>query len=615
MPPERDFYIVTCFNCTAEFEAVEAAWCSHDPQNPTKICPYCLQCFCEAPLEYVQKFWQDAPASLRQEHERFRSTRHPLGNLLVQSGLLTLEQVAIALAEQRRTNERLGEVFIRLGHLTAAELEYFLKLQDFRLPQPLRPDHVHREALNKLTPTFCLQNRIVPIALDTVGKRRFLVVATVHRIQPEVMEEVREQLLAHPVPFLCEEADVLRALRPFMMTSAPVETAATLDSAADARRWFTQLLKIATSRNATEIYIEPGPSEISVRLRIDGVLYKSQGLALSAGTALFDYIRQFARLSQAASGTPQNAVLDLKLQGQPYRLQFHVLPGTRGDHVDIRIIHTGRFLRPLESIGFLPEQWDRVQTALARPQGFVVVSSPPMHGAITTGYAILNYLRQARRRVAIIETVVRYPLSGAIHLPIDPGKQQDIPALVREARTRQVDVVYLEAMPGPETARAVLEAAAERLCIAEANANSVWGVLHWLRELAIDAPTTAERLSLILNQRLVRKVCDVCVREASIRPELWTRMGFRPEELAGLAVRVPQGCPTCHYIGYRDRIAVFEVLPWSPELAEAWVQRASIQRLREIAETQGFVSLRTACLQRVREGVTTLEEIQRWSIQ
>ncbi len=556
-----------------------------------------------------------ARVSFRQEHERFRSTRHPLGNLLVQSGLLTLEQVAIALAEQRRTNERLGEVFIRLGHLTPAELEYFLKLQDFRLPQPLRPDHVHREALSKLTPTFCLQNRLVPVALDTVGKRRFLVVATVHRVQPEVMEEVREQLLAHPVPFLCEEADVLRALRPFLMTSAPVETSATLASTADARRWFTQLLKVATSRNATEIYIEPGPSEVSVRLRIDGVLYKSQGLAPSAGTALFEYIRQFARLPQTAPGTPQNAVLDLKLQGQPYRLQFHVLPGTRGDHVDIRVIHTGRFLRPLESIGFLPAQWDAVQTALARTQGFVVVSSPPMHGAITTGYAVLNYLRQARRRVAIIETVVRYPLPGAVHLTIDLGPQQDISALIREARLRSVDVVYLEAVPGPETARAVLEAAAERLCIAEANANSVWGVLHWLRELAVDARTTAERLTLVLNQRLVRKVCDVCVREASIRPELWTRMGFRPEELAGLAVRVPQGCPTCHYIGYRDRIAVFEVLPWSPELAEAWVQGASIQRLREVAEAQGFVPLRAACLQRVREGVTTLEEIQRWSIQ
>jgi type IV pilus assembly protein PilB len=615
MPPDKDLYIVTCFNCTAEFEAVEAAWCSHDPQNPTKICPYCLQCFCEAPLDYVQKFWQDAPASLRQEHERFRSSRHPLGNLLVQSGLLTIEQVAIALAEQRRTNERLGEVFVRLGHLTAPELEYFLKLQDFRVPQPLRPDHVHREALHKLTPAFCLQNRIVPLALDTVGKRRFLIVATVHRIQPEAMEEIREQLLAHPVPFLCEEADVLRALRPFTMASAPVETSKTLDSLADARRWFTQLLKVATSRNATEIYIEPGPSEISVRLRIDGVLYKSQGLALSAGAALFDFIRQFARLPQPVAGTPQNAVLDFKLQGQPYRLQFHVLPGTRGDHVDIRIIHTGRFLRPLESLGFLPEQWDSVQAALVRPRGWIVVSSPPMHGAITTGYAILNHLRQAHRRVAIIETIVRYPLPGTIRLPMDFSKQQDIPTLIREAQTRQVDVVYLEAVPGPEVAQAVLEAAAERLCIAEGNANSVWGVLHWLRELAIDISTTAERLSLILNQRLVRRVCDVCVREASIRPELWTRMGFRPEELAGLTVRVPQGCPTCHYIGYRDRIAVFEVLPWTPELAEAWVQRASIQRLREIAEAQGFIPLRRACLQRVREGVTTLEEIQRWSIQ
>ncbi|MCS7313754.1 MAG: type IV-A pilus assembly ATPase PilB, partial [Acidobacteria bacterium] len=85
--------------------------------------------------------------------------------------------------------------------------------------------------------------------------------------------------------------------------------------------------------------------------------------------------------------------------------------------------------------------------------------------------------------------------------------------------------------------------------------------------------------------------------------------------LADLTVRVPQGCPACHYIGYRDRIAVFEVLRWSPELAQAWIQGLPIQRLREIAETQGFIPLRTACLQRVREGVTTLEEIQRWSIQ
>jgi type II secretory ATPase GspE/PulE/Tfp pilus assembly ATPase PilB-like protein len=217
--------------------------------------------------------------------------------------------------------------------------------------------------------------------------------------------------------------------------------------------------------------------------------------------------------------------------------------------------------------------------------------------------------------VAIIETIVRYPLPGTIHIPMDLSKPQDIPVLIQAAQTRRAEVIYLEAVPGPEVARAVLEAAAECLCIVESNANSVWGVLHWLRELANDVSVTAERLSLILNQRLVRKVCDTCAREASVQPELVSRMGFRPEELAGLTVRVPQGCPTCYYIGYRDRIAVFEVLPWTPELAEAWGQRASIQRLREIAEAQGFIPLRRACLQRVREGVTTLEEIQRWSIQ
>ncbi len=603
-------YIVQCFNCLGEFDAVQSVWCHHDPQNPTKICPFCLNCFCQAPAEYHKQFWESAPESLRREHESFRKSRHPLGNLLVHSGLITMEQMLNALAIQTRTGEKLGEILIRLGLLHESELELFLKLQKYDVPSPLKSEHIHLMALQKLTPEFCLENHIAPLEFYTTERRSFVVVACVNRTQTDVMEAIRDMLTAHPVPFLAPQDEIDSAVRNFVTTKKGADET----EAFSAGKWLARLLSRALSKDATDILIDPSQNVVQVRARIDGVLYDMDKLDKAYYPRVVRRILKFHGLTPGSLNEPIRGEKQISVRGREYKLQTLLLPGADNPSIMMKLINVSSFLKDISELGFIDFQLKQIQTALSRSTGLIVVSGPPMHGTTTTEYAFLQYLQKFNKRIVTIETPVQMRLPGIQHIDIDPVHGKDVRSTLQDVILMEPEVVYVSSVPNQETMKLILDYSASVLMIIDFNAMSVWEVLRWFQEHQFPAFLVSQRMNCIMNQRLVRKICESCRYDSSLQKGLLLRLGLTRDEVDEITPYEGAGCEQCNFIGYRGRVPIFEILLWTPELATLWDQQAPLETLIQEALRQGYLPMRKVCLRKISEGLTTVDELQRWNI-
>ena len=610
MADEHEEYVVQCFNCLGEYDAVEALWCHHDPHNPTKICPYCLNCFCNVPQEYQQQFWDHAPPGLKREHESFREVRQPLGNLLVQAGIITMEQMLMAVSDQSRSRERLGEILVRLGFITPEELEFFLKIQHYHPPDPLRPEHADEAMLNKLTPVYWYTRRIFPLERHTVGKKQYAIIGCTNRSQTELFEELRDLLLAHPIPILLDEEAIVAALKPHLDQSPEAA-----EKVFDPGKWFSQIIAGAITRGATDLHIDPTPTDIQLRIRIDGVLYKWQTVSRDHFIPILRRIRAFFKMPDTDPTSMARGSLEVRVKKKVYRLQCMILPAQYAASVTLKIVNLSDFLKDIDQLSFSPEQLVSVQSALAAPQGLVVVSGPPMHGTITTEYAFLKFMQKYDRKIATIESPIYLTIPEIQQFTPEPVQGRDIHTLLRQVVQMHPDVVYLASVPGPEILREALEAATHSLVLLDFNAMSVWEVLHWMVDHGISASQISSRLRMVINQRLVRRICPNCRHLSSIQRSLLVRMGLTPAEADRVTPYEGAGCERCNHLGYRGRVPLFELLEWTPELGEAFASGMSLEELRGLAKQLGYRSMREICLDKIQAGETTVDELQRWNIQ
>ena len=502
MNKDRPEYMVQCFNCLGEFDAMEALWCSHDPHNPTKICPYCLNCFCNVPPEYVKSFWENAPESLKKEHTSFRENRHPLGNLLVQAGVITMEQMLHAVGEQTKTGERLGEILVRNGLLTEEEINFFLSLQDYQVPTPLKPEHADKTLLMRLTPLYCYSRRIFPLKRVAVGDRSFVLIACPNRTRSDLMEELREQLSAHPIPFLVDETEIVRALKPLLEKDVREKT-----TAFDPGRWLSQLIAGAIARNGSDIHLDPAGNAVQVRIRIDGVLYKWQTLSNERFRAVIPRLRDFFKIVETGVGGVHRGQAELRVRDHHYRIQCMLLPTHADVSVTLKIINLTEFLKDIDQLGMLPDQLARVKTLITHPHGLVAVTGPPMHGTVTTEYAILRYLQRVERKIITIESPVHHPLKGVHQIELEPARGKDLRSVLEQVVESHPDVIYVAALPGPDMFHRLVDLASASLIIVDLNAMNVWEALRWMLDARVSPTILGNRLRLVTNHRLVRRLC------------------------------------------------------------------------------------------------------------
>jgi type IV pilus assembly protein PilB len=378
-------------------------------------------------------------------------------------------------------------------------------------------------------------------------------------------------------------------------------------------KYVNLLIAQAVQDRASDIHIEPGEHEMRVRYRIDGVLHEVLRSPRSIQSGVISRLKVMAELDIATRRIPQDGRLSVTVDGGKIDLRLATLPTVWGEKVVMRILDNNAVRLSLAELGFEPRNLARFTAGFTRPHGMVLVTGPTGSGKSTTLYAALNRIVRDEINVITVEDPVEYRVMGINQVQVHAKAGLTFAAALRSILRSDPDVVLIGEVRDAETAQIAVEAALTgHLVLSTLHTNDAPSAVTRLGEMGIEPFLVGSALECVLAQRLARRLCSRC--KEPYRPTedelLLAGYPWQPGEPLPTFNRAV-GCTTCARTGYQGRLALHEVMTVSEQIERLAVERAAASRLAEVAVSQGMHRLREDGMFKVRDGLTTLEEVQR----
>jgi type IV pilus assembly protein PilB len=602
-------YILQCWNCLGEFDAIPSVWCSCDPKNPTKLCPYCLQCFCGATEDYKARFWEYAPQTLLNERASLRKIKDRLGELLVRAQVITMEQLVVVLSQQAESGQKLGQLLVSNHLLSSDELSLFLEMQSLALPTKFTDESVDSVSLHRINPEFCLQRKLLPMRVFNSPIRAYLVVAMASPQDTVTIDIVSRKTDMNVVPFFFEEILITQYLESLM----PPGSARMLEQeTTDYQAMVRKIIVGAIKRHASDIHIEPDVAELNIRYRIDGVLYKVKSPPKKDQGQLLVALKKMTKMDLQNVRFQQSTKILLRHDDQQFQLNVLSFPNPNGESLSIKIVNLSTFLRNLDELGIDEPDLIQIKTNLDSRAGLNLISGPLMNGCSTTQYAMMRYLSESDRKIMSLESPIFSQIRNIHQVEINPSAGFGFVNGLNSIVDSNPEVIFLSDIPDAEVTANVCKIASKCVVVSTFNAASASNTVVQLRELGVSSTLLSQALSLVANQRLIRRICPHCCEKSPISETILVRMGLNKSEAGGLNTYVGVGCKQCNYLGFSGRMAIFEVLRSNPEIVALMADKnAATQEIEKLAIESGMVTLRQRFLDKVNEGLTTIEEFQK----
>jgi type IV pilus assembly protein PilB len=561
------------------------------------------------------------------------STRHSgtqLDELLLSRELVTEEQLEEARRVAGERSRSLGRVLIELGYLQEGALVAILAAQLGLEFIDLSEVVMDPSAIAAVPEATARRHSCIPVRFDDDGR---LVVAMADPANVVAVDDIRAMAKREVRTVVATKADVVSAInRSYRLdsaaeslaeeaASAEIEAEQDLDisevsaSAADAPiiRLVNLLITQAVNDRASDIHIEPGERSLRVRYRIDGVLHEVMTPPKSVQSGMVSRLKIMADVDIAERRIPQDGRIGLVVQGKQIDIRVATLPTVHGEKVVMRILDKSSVLLKLQDLGFLPENFIRFQDAYRKPYGTILVTGPTGSGKSTTLYATLNILNRSEINIITVEDPVEYKLAGVNQVQTNPKAGLTFASALRSILRSDPDVILVGEIRDRETAQIAVEAALTgHLVLSTLHTNDAPSALTRLTEMGIETFLVASALDCVLAQRLARRLCEKCKEPyLSTEDELISAMfPFDPDDELPKLFR-PVGCTACGKTGYRGRLAVHEVMTVTEEIERLVVEKASSEEIARVAIEQGMTTLRQDGMEKVRSGVTSIEEVLR----
>lgn len=399
-------------------------------------------------------------------------------------------------------------------------------------------------------------------------------------------------------------------------SSDDIERLRDLASEAPVIRLVQRLITQAIERKASDIHIEPMDNGLIVRLRIDGVLHELERLPESLRLPLVSRIKIMAQLNIAERRLPQDGRMRLTLMGHETDFRVASSPTLHGESVVLRILDRRDVALEFAALGFAAEASDTLHRALAQPHGVVLVTGPTGSGKTTTLYAALRELNSTQRKILTAEDPIEYALAGVNQVQIKPQIGLDFANVLRAFLRQDPDVLLVGEIRDHETARIAIQAALTgHLLLSTLHTNSAAGAIPRLLDMGIEDYLLSSTLSVIVGQRLARRLCIDCRRPYTASESLHARLAREfatvPEGSAAALYYRAEGCPACGGSGYVGRIVIAEVMEVGPAVQAQILQRSDATRIESAAVDSGMRSLWHDGLAKARAGLTSIEEVLR----
>jgi type IV pilus assembly protein PilB len=396
----------------------------------------------------------------------------------------------------------------------------------------------------------------------------------------------------------------------------PKEESSAEDAASDAPivRFINKILLDAINNGASDIHFEPYEKSYRVRSRIDGILQEVSSPPRNLAARLSARLKVMSNMDIAERRVPQDGRIKLKISAKR-SIDFRVnsLPTLWGEKIVLRILDPSSAKMGVDALGFEPGQRELYLETLARPQGMVLVTGPTGSGKTVTLYTGLNILNEEERNISTAEDPVEINMDGINQVHVNPKVGLTFAEALRSFLRQDPDVVMVGEIRDLETAEIAIKAAQTgHMVLSTLHTNSAPETLTRLRNMGVASFNIATSATLIIAQRLARRLCVGCKKPTDIPRETLLEQGFEEAQLDDLHLfeHNPEGCPRCNR-GYRGRVGIYEMLEVTPAVAECIMENGSSLDILEVAKREGFATLRTAGLKRVAEGLTSLEEMNR----
>jgi len=557
-----------------------------------------------------------------------------IGDILVREGLITEDQLRSALNEQRSNGTRLGYTLVSMGAVSETDLtrvlarKYRVKAVDLS-----RIDNVDKRVINLVKPEIAQRHMVLPLRrvgrtltvamanptnLDAIDELRF---STGYDIEPVVAGEysLRQAVEKYyEVPVDDGLQDILRELddeeievvegqeeEDISVTAlqAQVEEAPVV-------KLINGILTSAVSKGASDIHIEPYEKEIRIRFRIDGALREIMRPPMRMKAALTSRVKILADLNIAERRVPQDGRIKMRMGKRVIDFRVSTLPGIFGEKIVLRILDKSNLQLDLEKFGMEERAEKDFLRAISNPYGMVLVTGPTGSGKTTTLYSALMKINTEEVNIMTAEDPVEYNLRGINQTQVRPEIGLTFAAALRAFLRQDPNIILVGEIRDMETAGIAIKAALTgHLVLSTLHTNDAASTITRMVDIGVEPFNVASAVNLVTAQRLVRRVCTRCKTEVTYDDDMLEAAQIPPEVLEELTFYRGEGCDRCDGTGYRGRQGLYEVMVITPAIRRMIMQGEGADRMKEQAIEDGMLTLRDDGLIKVKQGITTLEEV------
>lgn len=547
--------------------------------------------------------------------------RKRIGDLLVDAGFLTSEQLKQALGS-KKPGQKLGDALLELNYISEAQLIEALEVQLgikhvslFRYP-------IDTSLMKMVPKEFAMRNQLIPLKKE--GNMMYVAMvdpmdyyaiddlrmSTGFQIEAAIAtkDEVEQAIERHyqlDDAFLQAELDEkdLEALANANPADADEEDAPVI-------KLVNQILQAGLVQKASDIHIDPMEKKIVIRYRVDGVLKTERVYPKRIQNSLVARLKIMANLNITEVRLPQDGRIKTSIQMTPIDLRISTLPTVYGEKVVIRILDLGSTLNKLSQLGFNKINHQRFLKMIEQPSGLILITGPTGSGKSSTLYAALNHVHSEQVNIITIEDPVEYQIEGINQMQVNAQVGLTFAAGLRSVLRQDPNIVMVGEIRDTETAEIAIRASLTgHLVLSTLHTNSAIATIPRLIDMGIEPYLVVSSLSGIVAQRLVRKICPMCAEEftpTEMERNLFEKRGIKPSK-----VKRGSGCPSCNATGYKGRLAIQEVLMVTDDIRQMMMNNKSMSTIRDYAMKQGMIFLIDDGLLKVKQGLTTIEEVLR----
>jgi general secretion pathway protein E/type IV pilus assembly protein PilB len=549
-----------------------------------------------------------------------------LGELMLQQGLISQDQLQIALTEQEKNNIPIGRHLVRLGFLTDSIVRDLVAENLGQESIELTKVVADVDAIKLVPEDFARRHRLLPVAYDSA--KNLLVIAMCNTFNVVALDQLRAMLggQVEIKPALASESELEEYIDQFYGYELSVdgilreiETGEvdyqSLQAAGDEYtqpivRLVGSLLMDALKRNASDIHFEPEQAFLRVRYRVDGVLHQIRSLHKTFWPGIVVRLKVLSGMDIAEVRSPQDGRLQINLCGRPIDFRVSSHPTIHGENIVLRILDREKSIIPLDTMGLRAEALDQLKAMMQRPEGIVIVTGPTGSGKTTTLYSLLTHQNTVGVNIMTLEDPVEYPVAMMRQTSVAEVNKVDFANGIRSIMRQDPDIILVGEVRDEDTATMAFRAAMTgHQVFTTLHTNSALGAFPRLLDIGILPDIMAGNIIGVIAQRLVRVLCPYCKQAHSPNEDERKQLGLTPTD-EGI-IYTANGCRLCSATGYHGRMAIIELLRIDHEMDSLISRRAHMDELRTMAYAKGFFSLADDGVRRILEGQTSLAEVMR----